>query len=76
MQARVRKKESDKIDRENRDEAYKERNQIEEEEEEVGKREDNSPSTLKFFKEVRGVGHYRGSHTSFTSLPLLGRVLT
>jgi len=36
-------------------------------------REDNSPSTPKFFREVRGVGHYRGSHTSFTSLPLLCR---
>lgn len=26
-----------------------------------------------FQRETRGVGHYRGSHTSFTSLPLLGR---
>lgn len=45
----------------------------EEQEEGAGEREDNSPSTPKFFREVRGVGHYRGSHTSFASLPLLRR---
>lgn len=59
---------------EDRDEAYEEKNQAKKEGQEE-EREDNSPSIPKFFREVRGVGHYRGSHTSFTSLPLLHRAL-
>jgi len=70
----VREKKSDKMNGEDRDEAYEEKNQAEKEGQEE-EREDNSPSIPKFFREVQGVGHYRGSHTSFTSLPLLHRAL-
>lgn len=67
---RLREKESNKTD--DRDEAYEGRIQAEKEEERE-KGGTNSPSTSKFFRKVQGVGHYRGSHTPFASLPLLRR---